>query len=166
MAGSCSTIAGHHLKRTCCFLHSHQWGRLPLSSKLGLQVFQHHLSFFSLLTEETLLIFQSTGEDISEGDENPIPDPPSPEPDAPSAEHLLFKAESKVRLPPPPRHPDPTLDFFSMQFDAPKALQHDLQRPNEMVAPLNSLPQCRFILPMEMKESLAHLQQLSTKTKV
>ena len=53
-----------------------------------------------------------------------------------------------------------------MEFDALKALQHDLQRPNELVAPLNSLPQCRFILPAEMKESLTHLQQLSTKTKV
>lgn len=90
----------------------------------------------------------------------------SPEPAPPSAEHLLFKAESKAKLPPPPRHSDPTLDFFSEEFDALKALQHDLQRPNQMVAPLNNLPQCRFILPAEMEESLAHLQQLSKKTKV
>lgn len=72
-----------------------------------------------------------------------------------------------VLLPRPPRPKDSTLDFFSMQFDALKALRTaDVKRPNELVAALNNLSQCRFILPAEMKESLVHLQQLSTKTKV
>ena len=75
------------------------------------------------------------------------------------------KRTSHAHLPPPPRATDPTLDFFSPQFDALKALYADLRRPNEWVAPLNTLAQCRFILPEEMRESLAHLQQVSSKTR-
>ena len=75
--------------------------------------------------------------------------------------------ESRIRLPRPPQAKDPSLNFFSMEFDALVALRApEVRRPNELVAPLNNLAQCKFILPKEMEESLSHLQQLSTKTKV
>lgn len=55
--------------------------------------------------------------------------------------------------PPPPRNP--ALDFFSWEFDAALALSNaHLRPPNIRVASLQSLSQCRFILPAELEDSL------------
>ncbi len=51
---------------------------------------------------------------------------------------------------------DASLDFFSPQFDAAKALATPgLQPPDAEAQPLDYVAKCRFLLPAELPESLA-----------
>lgn len=50
---------------------------------------------------------------------------------------------------------DPALDFFSMEFDAEKALATaDLEPPLVRVAPLDNITKCRQILPKECEGTM------------
>ena len=62
--------------------------------------------------------------------------------------------------------PDPSLDFFSDQFDAAKVLATPgLQPPVPDAQPMDYLAKCRTILPEEMPESVgANVRGVGAKT--
>ncbi|KAK3255677.1 hypothetical protein CYMTET_35152 [Cymbomonas tetramitiformis] len=80
---------------------------------------------------------------------------PYPKPH-PSFRNEVTPTPPKPEVPPPPYHP--SLDFFSKDFDATKALRTPgVEPPNPRVRPLDNLNKIRRILPAECEESLQNV---------